>query len=513
MITVHKRGSCQEIGRRGEARTGFTPTLINREQMRRMRPIVPAVAIIAMMAAIGSAQVCARAQDSKIQLTPTTRPGSTPASRTLTIDQAVDLGVTNSKNLRLAAEAVNKARGRTNENRTGFLPTVGSDVTLTHLDEGSSFTLTDQNGNPVTVPIVKQDQKTVGINASVPIDIVGQIRAAVQVAEFQEIAARLDYNRTRNQTVLDIKNAYYDVLRAKAFVIVSEQSLTNSTDRLRIAEANLRAGTGTRFDVLRAQTDVANAQQSLIAAKNQVNLKTATLNNVLSLDQNTPLQVVEATEPAIPAKDFNSAVDEAYKVRPEVLQSDAFIRAAEKGVYIALRSQLPTFGLAWNFSYAPDQGGFTPRETSWAATAKLSIPIFEGGLAKARTQQARSDVNTQKVNKQVTLDTVALDVRQAYLAMTEAQDRLAVTDTALIQAQEQYRLAKIRFETGVTQTPGASPLLEISDAQTALTQAQNNQVNAKYDLQNAKARLDRAIGRYAYSANAKPGLPAPKPAR
>ncbi len=448
-----------------------------------------------------------------IQTAPTTVPGSNPAPITLTLDQAVQVGLQNSKQLALEQQAVNRARGRVHENEAGFLPTVGATGTFTHLDQGSSITLPGPNGQPQTITIVKQNQKAVVVNANLPIDIVGLIRTAVQQTQFQEIAARLDFNRTRNETVLNIKDAYFNVLRARAFVTVAETAVKNAQDQLTTAEAYLRAGTGTRFDVLSAQTNLANAEQNLIHARNQVDLDTAALNNVLGLDQNTPTQTVEANEPTTPTKEFNDSVAEAYQTRPEALEADANIRAAEKGVHLAERSALPSLGAGVTFNYQPDQGGFAPRTTSWAAVATLNVPIFDQGLARARVQEARADVNTARINKQVTLDTVALDVRQAYLALLEARDRLNVTTAALTQAQEQYRLAQVRFRAGVTQTPGTSPIVEVSTAQNALTQAQNNQVNAQYDLQQARAALDRAIGRYGYAPNAQPGYTAPRPVR
>lgn len=445
------------------------------------------------------------------QTAPTTQPGSNPPPLTLTLDQAIDVGLRNSKGLAISAEAVNRARGRVNENRAGFNPGASGNFVFTHLDEGSTITFPGPNGQPQTIPIVRQDQKTLSVGATLPIDIVGLIRTAVQQAQFQEIAARLDFNRTRNDLVLNIRGAYYDVLRARAQVRVAETALRNAQDQQATAEAQLRAGTGTRFDVLRAQTTVANAQQNVIAARNQVNLATATLNNVLGLDQNTPTQTVETSNAAPPSVDFNGEVSTAYQTRPEVLEADANIRAAEKGVTLARRSYLPTLGLGVNFNYTPDAGGFAPKTTAWAATATVSFPIFDQGLSAARVQQARADVNTARINKQVTLDTVALQVRQAYLALIEAQDRLNVTTAGLAQAEEQYRLAQVRFRAGVTAVPGGSPLLEVSDALNALVQAQTNQVNAQYDVQTARARLDQAVGRYAFNGAARPGLPAPIP--
>lgn len=451
----------------------------------------------------------ARAKAARAPEAPTTQPGSSPAARRLTVDDAVALGLRNSKPLLVAAQSVRRARAVVNQNRAGLLPNLNASLLWTHLDQGSTITFPGPKGLPQTIPIVLQDQKSIGVDATLPVDILGQIRAAVQAAQFQEIAARLDYNRIRNETVSGIKTDYNDVLRAKAFVSVADQSLRNARDRETTAAANRAAGTGTRFEVLRAQTDVANAQEGLIAAGNRVNLAIATLNNALSLDQNTPLETAEPSQPPASHGDFNAAVAEAYRTRPEVLQADAQIRAAQKGVVLAKRSLRPTLGLSWSLNYAPDVGGFAPRTTTWAAVARVSVPLYDGGLARARTRTARADVESARLARQETLDAVALEVRQAHLALVDASDRLTVANTALTEAQEQYRLAQIRFKAGVTLTTGGSPLLEISDAQTALTQAQNNQVNARYDVLDAQARLDRAIGRYAYGRPPQPGLPAP----
>lgn len=438
---------------------------------------------------------------------PTTKPGSTPPPQKLTLDQAVGVAIRNSKGLRIAIEGVERARGRVSENRAAFLPGVNAGFNFTHLDSGSSATFPGQNGQNLTVPIVRQDQKTLSIGATLPIDISGLLRTAVQVAEFQEIGARLDVNRTRNQLVLDVKNAYYDVLRAQAFLSVAEQTLKNAQERLNTAQAYLKAGTGTRFDVLRAETEVRNAEQNRISARNRLSLAGAALNNVLGLDQNTPLQTEEAGEsPGV--LDFNALVGDAYRNRPEVFQAEANIRAAERGVHLAQRSALPSLGIGVNLTYTPDAGGFAPKETGYSALATVTIPLFDQGISRARTRQSRADFNTARVNKQIVLDSVALEVRQAYVGLEDAQERLKVATAAVTLAEEQYRLARVRFQTGVTQVPGTSPLVEISDAQSVLTQAQNNLVNARYDAQNALARLDRAVGRYSYDVSAQPGFPA-----
>lgn len=437
---------------------------------------------------------------------PSTQPGSQPPARRLTLPDAIQTALRNNPGLRAVAEKVVQARGALNESRSAMLPTLSAEGSYTHLDKG----VTAQLAPGQSITIVKQDQKSATVSAVWPVDIAGLLRAASSVSEFQYLIARLEYNRQRNKLVEDVTTAYFDVLRAHALLTVAERAAENAADRLRVAEAYLNAGTGTKFDVLRAETEVANARQGVLTAQNGVALATAALNNVLGLDQATPLELEPITEAHTSEvkTDLNTSITEAYKVRPEVLQADVGIRAAEKGFYLASRSQLPSLAIVWNQQYTPDTGAFG-RKSSWAAVARLTVPIFDAGTGAARRQQAQAQVEAAKLGRQQALDGIALEVRQAYLTYVTATERLKVAEAALAQAEEAYRLAQVRYRAGVTLIPGGSPLLEISDAQTALTQAQTNHVNARYDVVTARTRLERAMGRYAYGADALPGLETP----
>lgn len=457
------------------------------------------VICVALTAALMSAPLLAQTE------VPTTTPGSRPAERSLTLAGAVEAALRSSPALQASAREVLKARGGVNESRTAFLPTLSADLALTHLDEG----VTTELAPGQTITIVKQDQKSASVTAALPLDVFGMIRAATSLSEFQYLIARLDYNRLRNQLVQDVTAAYYDVLRTEAFVNVANQAEANAQERVRISEAHLKAGTGTKFDVVRAQTELANAQQGVLSARNRVSLAQAALNRLVGFDQATPLKL--AAPPAQPVDDslqIDAALQEAYRTRPEALQADAGIRAAEKGLVLANRSVLPSIGLAWNLQHTPDTGAFG-RKTSWSAVVRATVPLFDAGLSNARKQQARAGVEGARFNRQQALDGIALDVRQAYLDHRDATERLKVAEAGLVQATEAYRLAQVRYKAGVTMTPGGSPLLEISDAQTALTQAQTNHINAMYDIETARTRLLRAIGRFAYTDAPNPGLSRP----
>lgn len=473
-------------------------------------------------------------------------------NRPLTINDIVAIALAANRNLALAGENLLRAQGRTEEARAAFNPTLAATLSYLRLNQSQVVNIGGQN-----IPIVNDSQRAIGVAATLPIDISGLLRAATDQAKFQEVGLRLDINRARNQIVLDAKTAFYDALRAKALAEVSGQNLQNTLTRLRDAQARFQAGTVARFDVIRAQTDVLNAQQQKIQADNNISLSLAALNNALGININAPLTLssegaVEnppgvaspaevgnatttppqnqnlqpldpnqiATPPTIDVKtvsdpldlgaEFDTLVQEASNIRPEILQGDANIAAAKRGIILARRSTLPTFGVSYGFNYTPDAAGFAPQTTAWQAQFLVSVPLFDGGVARARGKQARADVSVAETNRRTAVDTVTLEVRQAYLLLLQARDRVAVANQGVAQAQEAFRLARVRYNAGVTGQTGVSPLIELSDAQAALVTAQSNQINALYDYNNSRARLDRAVGRYAYVNNG-PGYASPPP--
>lgn len=441
----------------------------------------------------------------------------------LTIRDAVAIALGANPALAQAGENLALAQGRVKEARSGFNPTISVGPSETY--------------------IARTLEPGYGVQATMPIDISRMIAAATEQAHYQEIDARLNVNRVRNEVAFDVEGAFYAVLRAKALVKVADENLQNSLDRLKDAQVRYKARAVAYFDVVRAQTDVADAQKQAIAARSRVSDSLAVLANAMGVDVGTPLQVSEtgavetppgvdlgpldpaptdATSPpqVVPNRTittdtagseaskaaqslrlgsaFQRVLDEALQGRPEILEADAEIAAARKGVALAHRSDLPSLSLGVGYFDLRSTTGTRYNEPQ--AFVGLNLPVFDGGLTQARVQEARATVASAITAKRERIDDVTLDVRRAYLALVQARDEVAVAGQALAQARIGFDLARFRYNTGVSSRAGISPLLEVSDAQAALTLAEQNQVNALYDYNDARAQLDRAAGRFAYLA-------------
>ncbi|MCW3094878.1 MAG: outer membrane protein [Chthonomonadaceae bacterium] len=493
--------------------------------------------------------------------------------RSVTINDAVAIALAVNRPLAVAVSGLYRAQGRTEEARAALNPTFNIGASIVQYD---ASTVASFGGTSLTIQ--NAFNATIGPRATLPIDISGSLHAAVSQSQFQEIAAKIEINRVRNQSVLDVKSAFYNVLRAQAQAGVAQDGLANALTRLNSAQKNYAAGTSPRFDVITAQRDVADAQQALIQAKSQVSLSLALLKSNMGVAIRTPMKITDAgavetppdtTPPTVPptttpppkigpgndatpaplrdtpdpqkaqtigpdlarptdptgkpltdtpltgevedpinlGPDFDAISREALQTRPEILQADANIAAARKGIQIARRSSQPTLSAVLGYDYTPTSAGFT-RVNQADIGLNLNVPIFDGGLSRARVHEAQGDIASAEISRRDAVDQIQVEVQQAYLTLIQARDRVAVANVGLAQAREASRLALVRYNAGVSQAVGVSPILELSTAQTSLTQAESNLVNALYDYNTARAQVDRAVGRYSYARTA-PGYTKP----
>ncbi|MCL6629291.1 MAG: TolC family protein, partial [Armatimonadetes bacterium] len=211
-------------------------------------------------------------------------------------------------------------------------------------------------------------------------------------------------------------------------------------------------------------------------------------NNVLGRPLETTVELVEPETPGFVDVDFNSCIEIACESRPEVLQAKSAIELGDKMAEVARLSGKPTVAFRWVYNRNFDTSLFNPRESSWTAFLLTSISVFDGGENKAKVDQATADANNARFTYQNVRDMATLDARQSYLSLKESEERIRAAEKGLEQAREGMRLAQVRYRGGV------STQIEVLDAQTALTQAETNYVNALYDYQIALAKLERAVG-------------------
>ncbi len=369
---------------------------------------------------------------------------------------------------------------------------------------------------------VSQTKNDVVTNVKTAFYAVLRARALRTVAEDNLKNAQVRYTDAQNKYAAQVVTKF-DVLRAQVDVANAEQQLISARNEVESLYASLNRTIGikvnTRLHAVETgavkeptpATPIAGMPAAVPPPSKTQPVAPSTLPNPATPSAPTPnppagASVVQKPSTAmmptpinqswtdVPqatlGPDFDGDLKEALQNRPEIGEAKAGISSSQWGVKYAERSELPSADVGWDYVYAPNAPGLHPYTHTWLLSAQLAVPIFDGGLAAARIKEARGLVANSTSLLRDTQDQVTLEVEQALFAVQDARDRVRVANQTLAEAQEAFAIAQRRYNASV------SPLIELSDAQDALTQAESNQVNALYDYNTAEAELDRALGRY-----------------
>jgi outer membrane protein TolC len=246
-------------------------------------------------------------------------------------------------------------------------------------------------------------------------------------------------------------------------------------------------GAGTGIDTLRANVELQNEKQVFIAAQTQYDVALYGLARLLSIDPRQPIQLSDAMS-FFETPDFavEGSIDRAYQVRPEMLQIDARLRAAQATRHAAIDERFPSIrGTgSWDYQGISINTGIPVYQYQVGAV----VPIFTGGRIRAET--AKADLEIKKVEQQRDdlRNQIALEVKTASAQLDSARHQVEVANLGIQLAQEEVTQARDRFAAGVADN------IEVVQAQDALSRASDNQIAALYQFNQARADLARAIG-------------------
>ena len=321
----------------------------------------------------------------------------------------------------------------------------------------------------------------------------GRTWAATDAAKANAESTREVAETQKDLIVLAVKEFYFNLLFAARLVVVNAQALERAELNLRSAKGFFDVGTRPKSDVTRAEVDVANARVDLIRAQNAVSLARIALNTSMGITINSPTRIRDILTYQKLTLDPNTLVEEAFRRRPEYRQAKFNADAAEATVRQTFRDFFPNFfgvsSVGGSTTHFDALGGSTSNSGDWQLGVELRWNIFDGGNKIARWKEAKATVEASQARVRDAQLAIWQDVEAAYVRVNEAEDRIGAAQKAVESAQENFRLFQGRFDAGV------GNIIELTDAQLALTQAQSTEAQALADFRIAIARLERAVGR------------------
>lgn len=416
----------------------------------------------------------------------------------ISLAQALELARRNNRDLQVAVLTKERSQAALREAQAALLPTVGistgvtrqrtaSDTLSTKLQEQAQEGLPAELRTPVE-PAQASTAFSGQAQLSYNIFTSGQRQASIRAAEEQLRSDELAVESRSEDIRLNVSTDYYNLQQADEQVRISQSSVTNAQASLKDAEALERAGVGTRFDVLRSQVNLANAQQTLTNAISQQQVARRQLATRISLSQSVN---ISAADPVQLAGLWNQSLEQsivlAFQNRPELQQQLAQRNISEQQRRQALASLGPQVSLVASYSLLDRFNDNVGVSDGYSVGVQATLNLFDGGAARARAAQQKVNIAIAETNFANQRDQIRFQVEQAFSTQKSNLENVQTANTALEQAREALRLARLRFQAGVgTQT-------DVINSENDLTVAEGNRVRAILDYNRALAQLQRSV--------------------
>jgi outer membrane protein len=413
-----------------------------------------------------------------------------PAGR-LTLDEALARAASHPR-LGEVRAAADQASARQAEAWAGFLPSGTALASWQPATTTPGSSTSTAPGPGTLLPSVGSPSLAGGItpfySASIvvtqPIWDFGRTLRQVRSARLAEEAAGFDVAAVGGDVELQVRSAYYGALAAEELVAVADDAVQQMEKHVAQAQALLEVGRRTRFDVTRAQVDLASARIARIQAESGLAAARAGLAAAIGEDVGQAALVRPADLPDEPVA-TEAAVTAALAQRAELSALRQRVSSQREAVAAAASAFYPVVSATGQLQW---KGTDFPISRSWQVGVTVSLPFLSGGADAARVrEQAAALAQARSALDSATLQ-VKAEAEQATLAVGDARARRQASETLLAQARENLEMAEGRYASGV------GNIIELADAQAALTAARGQHVRASYDLATARARLAKATG-------------------
>ena len=413
------------------------------------------------------------------------------ANQPITLAQALELARRNNRDLQVSSLELERTKSALREAQAALLPTVGISADVTRSRSAGSQLGLEQQAQQTGIPAPDAEANTnFQGQAELRYNIYtsGSRQASIRQAEEQVRFNELAVERQSEEIRLNVTTEYYNLQQADEQVRISQSAVQNSQASLRDAQALERAGVGTRFDVLRSEVNLANATQDLTRAFSNQEIARRTLATRLSLPQAVN---ISAADPVELAGLWNQSLEQsivlAFQNRPELQQQLAQRNISEQQRRQALASLGPQVSFVANYNLLDQFDDNVSVVDGYSVGVQATLNLYDGGAARARAAQAKTNIAIAETQFAEQRNQIRFQVEQSFSTKESNLKNVQTANTALEQAREALRLARLRFQAGVgTQT-------DVINSENDLTRSEGNRITAILDYNRALAQLQRAI--------------------
>ncbi|QNK62848.1 TolC family protein [Pedobacter sp. PAMC26386] len=409
----------------------------------------------------------------------------------LTLQEAIQLGIENSKNLKLSQNKIEEALAKLEVTKDNSLPTAKASVMYNHAEIPAHQLVLD-GGSPIFLP--KRADAFVG-TASIQQLVYGggKMRYAKQSTKLLADVARLDADKNQEEVTYAVIDTYYSLYKVAQSKKVVTQNLSAIASQLKQAQRFFEQGIVTKNDVLRFQLQQANITLTDLDIESNRKIVNYNLDILLGLPEDTEIDIIDPSNGQKAVAPLTTYLDQALAYRQELRELDLRNKVAEIDIKSVKANASPTFGIGADVYYINPNGTLLPKSHDYimpmTASATLSWNIGTLWTNKHKVTEARVQQRSISLQKDIQSDNVKTEINKNYQTYQVAKDKIKVLETSIDQATENDRLLESKYKNNV-----ASAIDRI-DAETLLYQAKINLELAKADAGLAYYTLLKSTGK------------------
>ncbi|MGM9476569.1 TolC family protein [Pedobacter sp. GSP4] len=414
------------------------------------------------------------------------------SSKELNINQAIELGIANSKNLKLSQNKIDQAVAQLEVVKDNVLPTASASFMYNHAEIPTSTFELPGGGSALHLP--KRADAFVGTAAVQELVYGGgKLKYAKESTKLLAEVARLDADKSKEDITYAVINTYYALYKVLQSRKVVDQNLESIAAQIKQAQRFFEQGIVTKNDVLRFQLQQANVTLTQLDIESNRKVINYNLDILLGLPEDTEVKITDPSAGLKAAGSLNDYIGLAMANRQELKQLDVQNKVAGFNIKTIKANTLPTVGVGANLYYINPSGNFIPPTNQYLMPITLGATVSWnfGNLwtNKNKVNEAKIQQSAITIQKDILSDQLKTDINKNFQSYQVAVNKIQVLETSIAQATENDKLLASKYKNNV------ASVTDRIDAETLLYQAKINLEIAKADAGLAYYTLLKSTGK------------------
>ncbi|MBI4710721.1 MAG: TolC family protein [Nitrospirae bacterium] len=402
------------------------------------------------------------------------------------LEELYGMALERSETIQIAREDLFISEQNKNKAAAGLMPTLSAFGSHTRYSEDK------RSGTTILQPDYSNSW---GLKLDQSLSTGGREITSYKMSEDEILKSRKDLVSVKEEYLLSIASAYYEVLKSKKALDIVNSNVERLTKHRDAAKTRLQVGEVTKTVLLRAEAELSGARSDAIKTENNLKLakaelaKRAGLSGDFDVRENMNSSGWKSLTDGCTLQALDCLKEKALSERSELKALSIERKISESQVSYAKGSFMPTLSLEGVYSRKEDSpSSATATTESKYAVLKLDFPFFEGGLRKAEVMEAKAKLKQSEYRYADAKKSIGLEVENAYLTLMTDSGILTWIEAQVSYASDNYNAVSKQFEHGIANS------IDVMDANNLLVTAERDLANARYDYQFAILKLRRATG-------------------